>query len=610
MNRRQFCQLAGSSLLAFPMLNSCTEKSFKEKPNFVLLVADDMGWSDMSLHGNTVIETPNLDQFARESVRFNRFYVNPVCAPTRASLLTGRHFLRTGVSHVHGGKDFMALDEITIADALKQAGYVTGMWGKWHSGKTDGYFPWQRGFDEAYMAELYKHRDSRGRLNGEAVQHSGWTTETLTNYAVNFIERHRQEPFFAYVPFLSCHGPLAASDDRIDKYVQKGTSRSLAAVYAMVERIDEQLERLLDKLNELGLAEKTVVIFLSDNGPAILNNDLSDEDRDMRYVNDLRGHKGNIWENGVRSPFFMRWPQHFKPAVVERLVDCCDLYPTLLDLAGAENPHDKPMDGRSMTEYLFERTGELPPKLSFNYANPAWPPTDKPWDPRGIKEEYRPVTPEEKKKLTYDEQIISVQDETFKLLLNPGEIDDMPDCANQGFCLYNIDNDPTQQHNVADKHPARVEKLRQDLETWWQSVLEEDSSFKMPVFLIGRDGKKENTVLAYAPYDISSNVKCAFNYTYNWRQTGDFAVYHIRVETAGKYSVVLHYQASHPEGAKVKISVNNSETKAHITDPETIQAGVLNLSKSDSFLNLEIVKSPDSKIAVFDKLFRIELKRI
>ena len=234
MDRRQFLKTAGSSVPAVSVLLSCGLKNKEhERPNFLLLLADDMGWDDLSLHGNTFIETPNLDRFAKESVQFSRYYVNPVCAPTRASLLTGRHFLRTGVSHVHGGKDFLALDEITAADVLKDNGYRTGMWGKWHSGKTEGYFPWQRGFEEAYMAGLYQHRNNQGLLNGEPIEHKGWTTDVLVDYAIDFMQRHQNEPFFAYVPFLSCHAPLDARHERIDDYMQKGISRSLAMVYAM-----------------------------------------------------------------------------------------------------------------------------------------------------------------------------------------------------------------------------------------------------------------------------------------------------------------------------------------------------------------------------------------
>ena len=159
-----------------------------------------MGFSDLAVHGNPYISTPNLDKLANEGVQFSQFYVTPVCATTRATLLTGRHHLKTGVTHVHGGKDFLHLSETTLAERLKEAGYKTGMWGKWHSGKTKGYFPWERGFDEAYMAGLYQFTNNKGLFNGKLKQHSGWTTEILTDFALDFINRNKEAPFLPIYP--------------------------------------------------------------------------------------------------------------------------------------------------------------------------------------------------------------------------------------------------------------------------------------------------------------------------------------------------------------------------------------------------------------------------
>src|SRR6056297_1278911 len=205
MNRRSFCKIAGlgSAMLALPaVFPACTLK--KQKPNFVLVLTDDMGWSDLSLHGNRILETPHLDNLAKQSAQFAKFNVNPVCAPSRASLLTGRHFLRTGVSHVHGGKEYIALNEKLLPEILQEKGYATGLWGKWHSGQTDGYQPWQRGFDEAYKAKLYQHRNSEGLFNGKPVQHQKWGSEVIVDYALDFMKRNRNQPFFAYLPLMNC----------------------------------------------------------------------------------------------------------------------------------------------------------------------------------------------------------------------------------------------------------------------------------------------------------------------------------------------------------------------------------------------------------------------
>ena len=234
MNRRKFVQTLGGGMMLAQLgpFFSCNKV---QKPNFILIQMDDLGWSDLGIHGNTMVDTPNIDKLGHESVRFNQFYVNPCCAPSRASLLTGRHFLRTGVSHVHGGKDYLHLEEKTIGDAFKIGGYKTGMWGKWHSGHTDGYFPWERGFDTAYMAQLYKHHESNGQLNGKYVSHGAWADEVLIDRAIDFMKTHKGQPFFCYISSLTCHSPLDAPEVFVEKLKKKQLSDSLATLYAMIE---------------------------------------------------------------------------------------------------------------------------------------------------------------------------------------------------------------------------------------------------------------------------------------------------------------------------------------------------------------------------------------
>jgi arylsulfatase A-like enzyme len=550
------------------------------------MLADDLGWDDLSFNGNRIVETHHIDKFARNSVNFSKFYVNPVCAPTRASLLTGRHFLRTGVSHVHGGKEFLALDETTIADVLKNNGYKTGMWGKWHNGKTDGYFPWQRGFQEAYKAKLYKHNNSWGSWNGKELKHKKWTTEVITDYAINFIEENQDKPFFAYLPYLNCHEPLNAPPKYVNKYKSKNISDSLATLYGMIDHLDTHFQRLLNRVEELGLADNTIIMFLSDNGPAVLNNALTDEDREIRYVNDLKGHKGNIWENGVRTPFYVQWGHNLKPKIVDRLVDLCDIFPTIMDLAGIDTEElEKPLDGRSIKEYLLGNTAGLPPKFSFNYANPAWPPTDKPWSPKGIKDEYRPIPPDRKEAvLKFEDQIISVQNEKYKLLQNPGTVDiDLV----EGYALYNIDEDPRQTNNIILQKPEVAQELKDKLREWWQGILGEKNSFRMPVFQIGR--KKNSKVLAYGAWRQSENVKTGFNFSYNWTKSGAFAEYKINVLKPGVYSVYLKHNSSKPSKAKMAISNRGNKITGIVEDSDRFKIGDMELDIGESFLRLELI---------------------
>ena len=610
MNRRDFCKITGIGGTLFTLSSifpSCNIQKSK-KPNFILLLADDLGWDDLSFNGNRIVETPHIDKFARNSVNFSKFYVNPVCAPTRASLLTGRHFLRTGVSHVHGGKEFLALDETTIADVLKNNGYKTGMWGKWHNGKTDGYFPWQRGFQEAYKAKLYKHNNSWGNLNGKELKHRKWTTEVITDYAINFIEENQDKPFFAYLPYLNCHEPLNAPPKYVNKYKSKNISDSLATLYGMIDHLDTHFQRLLNRVEELGLGDNTIIMFLSDNGPAVLNNALTDEDREIRYVNDLKGHKGNIWENGVRSPFYVQWGHNLKPKKVDRLVDLCDIFPTIMELAGIDTEElEKPLDGRSIKEYLLGNTASLPPKYSFNYANPAWPPTDKPWSPKGIKDEYRPIPPNKKEAvLKFEDQIISVQNEKYKLLQNPGTVDiDLVD----GYALYNIDEDPKQTNNIILQKPEVAQELKNKLREWWQSILAEKNSFRMPVFQIGR--KKNSKVLAYGAWRQSENVKTGFNFSYNWTKTGDFAEYRVNILRPGRYKVVVNQDSENISRARLSLNLGDQELSFNVDSKNNFTAGTIELDKGENKMILSLEKIPaKSNYTAIDKLYSFNFVRI
>ena len=588
-------------------LSSCDTE--KERPNFILILMDDLGWDDLSIHGNQIIETPNIDMLARESIQLKQFYVNPVCAPTRASLLTGRDFLRTGVSHVNGGKGYLNLEETTIAELFKEAGYVTGMWGKWHSGGTDGYLPWERGFDEAYVIGGYSHENNFGKLNGKEVQHNKWSDDVIVNYAIEFIRNNKNQPFFAYLPSITCHAPLKAPEEYIQKYTKKGLSRKLATIYGMVEHFDFQLQRLLEAVNEIGLAENTVILFMSDNGPAVNNGALTNEDRQIRYVSGLKGHKGNIWENGVKSPLFIRWDGHYKPTIVTELADVTDILPTLLDIAGIELPSSNlPLDGRSIKPVL---EGSIPEqwqeKLSFNYANPGWPATDLPWTPEGIKDEYRPVEPGMKQGLKTADQIISVRSERYKLLLNPDVVYN-GGTLKEGYAMYDIFNDPLEERNIISENPETAKYLKLELDQWFEGIKQAPHSFKMPVFLIGKNGKQDNIIRGVGPVRISSNLKNTVGSLNGWRDIGDFAEYTIDVVTPGDYSIIINYEYLYASGVGIMVSVGEERQSATLMDKKKSEIGVLSLKQGKTILRLEIIDIPKgSSGIVMDKLRSIQL---
>jgi arylsulfatase A-like enzyme len=559
-------------------------------PNVLLILTDDQGWDDLGHHGNPYLQTPRLDALARESVQFGNFYVAAVCAPTRASLLTGRHFLRAGVSHVHGGKDYVHPDERMMPELFRNAGYRTGMWGKWHSGKTTGYLPWERGFDEAYMARLYKHRDSVGRLNGEPREHEGWTVETLTDYAIDFLRRHREEPFFAFVPHMTVHAPLAAPEELAEKYERMGLTPNLALIYAMLDQLDTQVGRLLDSLDELGLAENTIVLFMSDNGPAYNGDLLTDEDRRIRYVNGYKGHKGNMWENGIKSPLFVRFPERFRPHTVERLCDVCDLMPTLLDLCGIDLPTDLPsLDGRSFLPYLEGNEQDLPPKESHIYVDPAWPPHEH-RDGEHCEihaREYDPVASQRKAELNLLKQCVGVRTEAFKLLQNPGWAPGVPYPV-EGRVLVDMKADPKEDYNVFAAFPSEADALGRSLEKWFDGIKVEPHSFHTPTFVIGPDAT--NLVYLCAPVRLHGKVHNATVSAPDWSEPGDAAEYLLHVSRAGQYGIDLECRgAKAGRQMNLRLSVGESELLATIDDGKSSALGAMEFPEGDCVLRVELV---------------------
>jgi len=508
------------------------------RPNVLLILADDLGFDDLGIHGNPIVQTPRIDALAREAVQFSDFYVAPMGAPTRAALLTGRDPLRTGVTDAGGGLGFLSLQERTLAEAFRAAGYETGMWGKWDLGGTDGYHPWQRGFDEAFSAEPDQHRNGGGRLNGEVRQHEGFTAEVLTDYALDFMQRHRGEPFFAYLPYLLCHAPLDAPERYMARYRAQHIHEPLATLYGMVEELDAQVGQLLDGLDRLGLAERTVVVFLSDNGPWKGDGTLTADDRKQRNVSGMRGHKGDLWENGIRSPLFVRFKGHFPPARVERLVDVTDLFPTLLELAGGEASGPRPLDGRSIVPYLRGDTSSLGERELFRFARPGWLTSEPPVAAKGIPGPYAPV---DRRALRFAAQTLAVRTERLKLLLNPLTADHEAAEPAEHLLLFEPRADRKEQHDLAGSEPALVKGLRDRLVFWFDGVVADPEAFLPPTYLVGLGGAATCDLPANGPSRLRGHLVDTRLYLTGWREPGDAAGYRLRVLTPGRYRVRVEH---------------------------------------------------------------------
>ena len=328
-----------------------------DRPNIIVILTDDQGWGDLSIHGNTSLDTPNIDQMARAGARLDRFYVSPVCSPTRAEFLTGRHHVRCGVYSTSTGGERINLDETMIAEVFQRAGYSTAVFGKWHSGMQHPYHPNSRGFDEFYgfcsghwgnyFSPMIDH-------NGQIVTGNGFIIDDFTERAMDYIEKHQEEPFFVYLPYNTPHSPMQVPDRWWSKFkdmeltqghrMKRSEDRAhTRAALAMCENIDWNVGRLLAKLDELELAENTIVLYFCDNGP-----------NGYRWNGGMRSRKGSTDEGGVRSPMFIRWPAKIKAGTkVPQICSAMDLLPTLAEMAEIEVTSAKPLDGVSFAPLLY-----------------------------------------------------------------------------------------------------------------------------------------------------------------------------------------------------------------------------------------------------------------
>lgn len=560
-----------SGLLACSMVG-CGEKATQsdpvepaQRPNILLIQVDDLGYDDLGVHGNPVIETPALDQLAQESVRFEQFYVSSVCAPSRASLLTGRHFWRTGVSGVHAGRDFIHLDETLLPELLQESGYATGMWGKWHSGKTQGYLPWQRGFDEAYYATLYNYFDNNGLLNGKEVKTQGFATNAITDMAISFLARHKDQPFFAYVPYMAPHNPWRAPEEHIQYYKEKGHSQAAASLFGMIDNLDDNIGRLLSALDDFGLAKETVVVFLSDNGPWVKSYrfGLNEKEWELRNPNQRRGKKSKNWENGVHSPLFIRWPEHYSAQQVSDLASAEDLFPTILEWAGVDVPNNLQLDGQSLLPAL---KGEALTEKSVisAWATPLSTLPSHALDKSGF---YRPLTKSYRETFDFEQQRLAIRKGNYKLLKNEkGQGKDE---------LFDLARDPKERHNLVSSSPEVAEALSLELSRWFDEVTANPHAMLMPEFQVGLNQQPLSHVLAYAPSDLSPELMNKDHFLANWQQAGLWADYQLQVHTPGEYDIYLMSKMTSHEGKVFAVQVGAHKASADLAKAKQGAVGTL-----------------------------------
>ena len=514
-------------LIAFAF--SCHQlppKKTKVKPNIVIILTDDQGWGDLSISGNMHISTPNIDKLAEEGVSFEKFYVSPVCSPTRAQLLTGRYAVRGGISGTSEGAERLDLDETTLPEIFKSVGYVTAAYGKWHNGMQPPYHPNARGFDDYYgfcSGHWGQYFDPMLEQNGRIVRGNGYLPDDITQHGLNFIEQHQDQPFLLYLPFNTPHRPMQVPDLWWEKFENMNISQrhqdsarqiiaQTKAALAMVENIDWNVGRIMKKLDSLQLAENTILIFLNDNGP-----------NGHRWNGGMKGIKGSTDEGGVRSPLFMRW-RNTLPAgkKVEQISSAMDILPTLVDLADIDYSFPKKLDGRSLRPLIQEE-------------NPVW---------------------EDRIIMSYWNKRLSVRSQQYRL-----DHQDM---------LYDMVADPGQTQDIANQHPEIHRQLLSAKNQWKNEVLVELSETDKRPFTLGhpdymytqipaRDGVGHGNIQR-------SNRWPNCSYFTNWISTEDSISWELEVLADGIFEVELYYTCPAADtGSTFSLNFGKEQLTAKIT---------------------------------------------
>jgi len=441
--------MSGGCLLAMPLLSLAEaqgevldQAEAQTPPNIIVILADDLGYGDISSFGSQTIDTPRIDEMAEQGMKFPQFYAAaPVCTPSRAGLLTGRYSARMGIEHVfmYDAHDGMDPAEITIPEQLKRAGYDTGMVGKWHLGHLDRYMPWNQGFDEFYGVPFSNDMANFFFYENQEIIHEPidqrYLTRRYTEKALDYIERHANAPFFLYLAHSMPHVPLYVSPEFEGK--------SEGGLYGdVVQELDWSTGQVMDKLSELNLLDNTLVIFTSDNGPWLGMGDHAGS------AGPLRDGKGSAFEGGQRVPTVAHWPARIAPGSVQNsLISFVDLLPTFSALAGVELPADRVIDGEDITHLLTSEAQREDQRFYYMSAGST------------SVAAYRDV-----------DWKLKVARKGYPKLIEP--IIKM-DRYSHGLMLFNLKDDPFEENNIAAQHPERVASMQASIDALEAEIAEE-----------------------------------------------------------------------------------------------------------------------------------------
>jgi arylsulfatase A-like enzyme len=479
-----------------------------DRPNVILIMTDDQGYGEIAAHGNPIIKTPHLDALHGASVRFTDFHVDPTCSPTRAAMATGRYSTRTGVWHTINGRSMMRPEELTLPEIFKANGYDTAFFGKWHLGDNAPCRPEDQGYDHVawhhggaltngpdYWENDYY--DDMIKVNGEWTRTEGYITDAWFDHAIRHIEKPRDKPFFLTIHTNAPHDPYVVPERYSKPYREAGLSETLAIFYGMITCIDENIGRMRKRLEELKIADNTLIIYTTDNGTAA--GWITFTSKEPYYNAGMRAWKSSAYDGGHRVPLFMHWPAKGISGGrdVEDLTAHIDLLPTLVDLLKLEKPAGPRVDGISLAPVLLDPVATLPPRTLFVH----------------VQRQYLPPKWTNSVAMTQRWRLID------------------------GKELYDIQADPGQSNNIAADHPDTVARLRAEYESWWKS-LENNMQQTVRIHL----GGAENPMMLSSHDWLMEPGERDAAWHQNHVKRGDISngPWAVHIEQAGRYQITLH----------------------------------------------------------------------
>lgn len=521
-----------------------------EHPNVILIITDDQGYGDFGFTGNPHVKTPVLDNLASQSIRFNNFYVCPVSAPTRAGLITGRYSLRTGVRDTYNGGAMMASSEVTIAEILKEAGYSTGHFGKWHLGDNYPMRPVDQGFDESVMhlgggmgqpgdITTYFRFDSSYFNpvlwhNGKQQRYNGYCTDIFAGEAIRFIEENKNRPFFCYLAFNAPHTPLQVPEEYYNIYryldpssgfdndkrpfpeMSEKDKKDARRVYAMATNIDDNVGRIIKKLDDLKIAENTVVIFMTDNGP-----------QQRRFNTGMRGLKSSVYRGGIRVPFWIKYPALEKSGIeIDATAANIDVFPTIAGICRAKIPADRKIDGISLLPFIEEKKSDETRSLFFYWT-------------RHSPELY---------------SNIALQKGRYKLVGNTDY-----NASSDKFELYDIEQDPFEHNNIVRDHPDRAAEMKIELDLKFRELTGSVNLVEKPMIEVG--SLNENPVIL--------NRNDADGEWGIWEQEEIYGLWRVKINE-GRYNIRFKFIKPVPAGGRIIVEagifINQMKNDINETD--------------------------------------------